>query len=117
MILVDVIVNNRDVIRTAIQADRSPGQSQVTPVTVANGRTIRVAAVSISTTGEPFANSSSLCLKWELGSCDSLAYWNHAYDSENYNTSSWERFLVLRNESGSVLLLIHYFLVLVFSYI
>ncbi|TYI63709.1 hypothetical protein E1A91_D09G035200v1 [Gossypium mustelinum] len=101
VVIVDEPVNNRDVIRTAIQADRSPGQIQVTPVTVANGRTIRVAAVSISTTGEPFANSSSLCLKWELGSCDSLAYWNHAYDSENYNTSSWERFLVLRNESGS----------------
>ncbi|TYI08950.1 hypothetical protein ES332_A09G036900v1 [Gossypium tomentosum] len=101
VVIVDEPVNNRDVIRTAIQADRSPGQSQVTPVTVANGRTIRVAAVSISTTGEPFANSSSLCLKWELSSCDSLAYWNHAYDSENYNPSSWERFLVLRNESGS----------------
>ncbi|TYJ17177.1 hypothetical protein E1A91_A09G033800v1 [Gossypium mustelinum] len=101
VVIVDEPVNNRDVIRTAIQADRSPGQIQVTPVTVANGRTIRVAAVSISTTGEPFANSSSLCLKWELGSCDSLAYWNHAYDSENYNPSSWERFLVLRNESGS----------------
>ncbi|KAK8586935.1 hypothetical protein V6N12_021454 [Hibiscus sabdariffa] len=100
-VIVDEPVNDRDVIQTAIQADRSPEQIQVTPVTVANGQTIRVAAVSISTNGEPFANSSSLCLKWELGNCDSLAYWNHAYDSENHNTSSWERVLVLRNESGS----------------
>ncbi|KAK9004035.1 hypothetical protein V6N11_001853 [Hibiscus sabdariffa] len=101
VVIVDEPVNDRGVIQTAIQADRSPGQIQVTPVTVANGQTIRVAAVSISTNGEPFANSSSLCLKWELGDCDSLAYWNHSFDSENYNKSSWERFLVLQNEPGS----------------
>ncbi|XWS30400.1 hypothetical protein CRYUN_Cryun24cG0114100 [Craigia yunnanensis] len=86
---------------TAIQAGRSPGQIHVTPVTVENGQTIRVAAVSISTSAEPFANSSSLCLKWELGNCDSLAYWDYAYDSESSNKSSWARFMVLRNESGS----------------
>ncbi|KAE8694382.1 GP210 protein [Hibiscus syriacus] len=101
VVIVDEPVNDRDVIRTKIQVDHSPGQIQVTPVTVANGQTIRVAAVSISTNGEPFANSSSLCLKWELGNCDSLAYWNHVYYSENHNNSSWERFLVLQNESGS----------------
>ena len=101
--MVDATVNDQDVIRTAIKAGRSPGQIHVTPVTVENGQTIRVAAVGISTSGEPFANSSSLCLKWELGNCDSLAYWDHAYDSESSNKSSWERFLVLRNESGSVL--------------
>ncbi|XWS40691.1 hypothetical protein CRYUN_Cryun17cG0017400 [Craigia yunnanensis] len=101
VVIVDEPVNDRDVIRTAIQADRSPGQIHVTPVTVANGKTIRVAAVSTSTSREPFANSSSLCLKWELGNCDSLAYWDHAYDWESSNKSSWERFLVLRNESGS----------------
>ncbi|KAK6256416.1 hypothetical protein SCA6_017721 [Theobroma cacao] len=60
-----------------------------------------MAAVSISTSGEPFANSSSLCLKWELGNCDSLAYWDYAHDSESSKKSSWERFLVLQNESGS----------------
>ncbi|XP_007031576.2 PREDICTED: nuclear pore complex protein GP210 [Theobroma cacao] len=101
VVIVDEPVNDRDVIRTAIQADRIPGQIHVTPVTVANGQTIRVAAVSISTSGEPFANSSSLCLKWELGNCDSLAYWDYAYDSESSKKSSWERFLVLQNESGS----------------
>ncbi|KAL4333569.1 hypothetical protein GQ457_07G002330 [Hibiscus cannabinus] len=97
VVIVDEPVNDRGVIQTAIQADRSPGQIQVTPVTVANGQTIRVAAVSISTNGEPFANASSLC----LGDCDSLAYWNHSFDSENYNKSSWERFRVLQNEPGS----------------
>ncbi|XVF57995.1 hypothetical protein PTKIN_Ptkin07bG0027000 [Pterospermum kingtungense] len=101
VVIVDEPVNNQDVIRTAIQADRSPGRIHVSPVTVANGQTIRVAAVGISTSGEPFANSSSLSLKWELVSCNSLAYWNHAYDHESPNKSSWERLLVLRNESGS----------------
>ncbi|XVE67869.1 hypothetical protein DITRI_Ditri09bG0022500 [Diplodiscus trichospermus] len=101
VVIVDEPVNDRDVIRTAIQADRSPGQIHVTPVTVANGQTIRVAAVSISTSGEPFANSSSLSLKWELVNCDSLAYWDHTYDPRSSNKSSWERFLVLQNESGS----------------
>ncbi|XVF14043.1 hypothetical protein REPUB_Repub09cG0022600 [Reevesia pubescens] len=101
VVIVDEPVNYRDVIQTAIQADHSPGQILVTPVTVANGQTIRVAAVSISTSGEPFANSSSLCLKWELGNCDNLAYWDNAFDSESSNKSSWERFLALRNESGS----------------
>ncbi|XP_022740408.1 nuclear pore complex protein GP210 isoform X2 [Durio zibethinus] len=101
VVIADEPVNNQDVIQTAIQADRSPGRIHVTPVTVANGQTIRVAAVSISTSGDPFANSSSLCLKWELGNCDSLAYWDHAYDSESSNKCGWERFLVLQNESGS----------------
>ncbi|WRX20784.1 Bacterial Ig-like domain [Theobroma cacao] len=114
VVIVDEPVNDRDVIRTAIQADCSPGQIHVTPVTVANGQTIRMAAVSISTSGEPFANSSSLCLKWELGNCDSLAYWDYAHDSESSKKSSWERFLVLQNESGSVLMLI--FILLSISY-
>lgn len=103
VILTDSTVNDRDVIQTAIQADRSPGRIHVSPVTVANGQTIRVAAVSISTFGKPFANSSSLCLMWELVNCDSLAYWDHASDSESSKKSSWERLLVLQNESGSVL--------------
>ncbi|OMO69335.1 Bacterial Ig-like, group 2 [Corchorus olitorius] len=94
-------VNERDVIQTAFQADRSPGRIHVNPVTVANGQTIRVAAVSISSSGEPFANSSSLFLTWELGNCENLAYWDDAYDSDKAKRSSWERFLVLQNESGS----------------
>ncbi|KAK8335185.1 hypothetical protein V6Z12_A09G036600 [Gossypium hirsutum] len=59
VVIVDEPVNNRDVIRTAIQADRSPGQSQVTPVTVANGRTIRVAACIVRATITGFFGSSA----------------------------------------------------------
>ena len=95
-------VNEHNVIRTAIQADRSSGRIRVTPVTVANGRTVRIAAVGLSNTGEAFANSSSLCLRWELSSCDGLAYWDDALDSVR-SKCSWERFLVLQNEPGVVL--------------
>ncbi|OMO59291.1 Bacterial Ig-like, group 2 [Corchorus capsularis] len=101
VVIVDESVNERDVIHTAFQADRSPGRIHVNPVTVANGQTIRVAAVGISSSGEPFANSSSLFLTWELGNCENLAYWDDAYDSDKAKRSSWERFLVLQNESGS----------------
>lgn len=95
-------VNEREAILTASQADRSPGKLRVTPVTVANGQTVRIAGVGISDSGEPFANSSSLCLTWELSNCGDLAYWDDAYGSRR-SKSSWERFLILRNESGSVL--------------
>ncbi|GAY46849.1 hypothetical protein CUMW_100160 [Citrus unshiu] len=98
-LLVDEPVNERKVIQTAAQADRSPGRIRVTRVTVANGQTIRIAAVGISSSGEAFANSSSLCLGWELSNCDGLAYWDDAYGSQK-SASSWERFLVLQNESG-----------------
>ncbi|KAK0591220.1 hypothetical protein LWI29_037217 [Acer saccharum] len=98
-LLVDEPVNKREVIQTANQADRSPGRIRVTPITVANGQTIRLAAVGISNTGEAFANSSSLCMRWELSSCEGLAYLDDAYGSQR-SKSSWERFLVLQNESG-----------------
>lgn len=99
VLIVDEPVNKHEVIRTATQADRSPGRIRVNPVTVANGQTIRVAAVGISNSGEPFANSSSLCLSWELSNCDGLAYWDQDYDPKRF-VASWERFLVLQNESG-----------------
>ncbi|GAV68566.1 RRM_1 domain-containing protein/Big_2 domain-containing protein [Cephalotus follicularis] len=98
-LIVDEPVNEHAVIRTAIQADRSPGRIRVTPVTVANGQIIRAAAVGISESGEAFANSSSLYLRWELSSCDDLAYWDDTYNSQR-SKSSWEQFLALRNESG-----------------
>jgi hypothetical protein len=68
---------------------------------VANGRTIRISAAGISASGKAFANSSSLSLKWELGSCEGLAQWDHAFNI--VKSSDWERFLVLQNESGLVL--------------
>lgn len=95
-------VNKREVIRTAIQADRSSGKIRVTPVTVANGRTIRIAAVGISNSGEAFANSSSLSLRWELINCGEMASWDDADDLERLE-QSWERLLSLKNESGLVL--------------
>lgn len=97
----DFTVSKLDVIRAANQADRAPGRIRVNPVTVANGQMIRVAAVGISDFGEPFSNSSTLSLRWELSSCDNLAYWEDAYNTK-MTKSSWERFLTLRNESGLV---------------
>ncbi|XP_054792720.1 nuclear pore complex protein GP210-like, partial [Prosopis cineraria] len=92
------LMNERDVIRAAILADRSSEKLRDVPITVANGHTIRLSAVGIDDSGEPFANSSSLSLSWGLNSCDGLALWDDAYDIVEPN--SWERFLVLQNESG-----------------
>lgn len=69
---------------------------------MANERTIRIAAVGISSSGEAFANSSSLYLRWKLSGCDGLAYWDDEHDSE-MSKYSWERFLGLQNETGQVL--------------
>ncbi|KAG7544003.1 Bacterial Ig-like group 2 [Arabidopsis thaliana x Arabidopsis arenosa] len=99
VLIVDEPVNKLDVIRAASQADRAPGRLRVTPVTVANGQIIRVAAVGISEFGEAFSNSSTLSLRWELTSCNNLAHWDDNYNSK-MTKSSWERFLALRNESG-----------------
>ncbi|KAL1216051.1 Nuclear pore complex protein [Cardamine amara subsp. amara] len=99
VLIVDEPVNKLDVIRAANQADRAPGRLRVTPVTVANGQIIRVAAVGISDSGEAFSNSSTLSLRWELSSCNNLAHWDDDYNSK-ITKSSWERFLALRNESG-----------------
>ncbi|GLU11334.1 hypothetical protein SLE2022_280890 [Rubroshorea leprosula] len=99
ILLVDKPVNEHDVIRTSIQADRSQGRICITPITVANGQTIRIAAVGVSSSGEAFANSSSLALTWELGGCEELAYWENP-DDPGSTTSCWERFLTLQNESG-----------------
>lgn len=94
-------MNERNVIREAILADRGSERLQDVPITVANGRKIRLSAVGINDYGEAFANSSSLSLRWELSGCDGLASWGDAYDTVESN--SWERFLVLQNESGLVL--------------
>lgn len=94
-------VNEHNAIRDSIQADRDARRLRTSPMTVANGRTIRIAAVGISHSGEAFANSSSLCLRWELSGCDGLAHWHDAYVSKSL-ISGWERFLILQNESGLV---------------
>lgn len=94
-------MNARDVIRSATQADHSPERMRATPITVANGRTIRLSSVGISNAGEAFGNSSSLDLRWELSSCDGLATWEDVYDITT-SKSGWERFLILQNASGLV---------------
>ncbi|XP_017229094.1 nuclear pore complex protein GP210 [Daucus carota subsp. sativus] len=95
-IVVDSSVNALDVIHTAMQADRNSEQVRALPITVANGRTIRVSAVGISDSGNAFGNSSSLSISWEARNCDGLAFWDAAATS----ISNWERFLVLQNSTG-----------------
>ncbi|CAL2250658.1 unnamed protein product [Prunus armeniaca] len=84
------LLNEREVRRTAIQADCSSGRIRGTPVIVANGRTIRLAAIGISISGEAFANSSSLYLRWELISCNEMANWDDA-DNLERSEHGWER--------------------------
>ncbi|XP_045812556.1 nuclear pore complex protein GP210 isoform X2 [Trifolium pratense] len=98
VLIADEPVNEYEIIRASAQAERSSRRLRDNPITVANGRTIRISAAGISASGEAFANSSSLSLKWELGSCEGLAYWDYAFNI--VKSSDWERFLVLQNESG-----------------
>ncbi|KAL5718155.1 hypothetical protein ACHQM5_011091 [Ranunculus cassubicifolius] len=91
-------VNALNLIQSAFQADRSPERIHRNPITVANGCTIRVAAVGIHEHGKAFANSSSLSLKWELSGCNGLAYWEDS--GLESSKASWERFLILQNTSG-----------------
>lgn len=63
---------------------------------------MRVAAVGIHATERAFANSSSLCLRWELTGCEGLAYWSDMNNVERFEATMWERFLVLLNASGLV---------------
>ncbi|GAB2264624.1 hypothetical protein Droror1_Dr00028013 [Drosera rotundifolia] len=97
VVLADESVNSIEAIESAIQADRVPEKVCAAPIIFANGRTIRVASVGISTSGYAFANSSSLPLNWELINCNELMFWDNASDLE---VSAWEKFLVLQNKSG-----------------
>ncbi|BAU00962.1 hypothetical protein VIGAN_11010600 [Vigna angularis var. angularis] len=98
VLIADEPVNECRIIKAAAQAERSSGRLHDAPVIVANGRTIRVSAVGISDLGEAYANSSSLNLRWELSSCEGLAYWDYGFNIVKSN--SWEIFLALQNESG-----------------
>ncbi|XP_028091019.1 nuclear pore complex protein GP210 isoform X1 [Camellia sinensis] len=99
VLIADEPANKLDVIWSTIQADRGQGRVRATPITVANGRTIRVSSVGISDSGKAFGNSSALHLSWELSNCDGLASLGDAYDLAT-SKSSWERFLLLQNASG-----------------
>ncbi|XP_047338499.1 nuclear pore complex protein GP210 [Impatiens glandulifera] len=99
VLIIDSPENTFDVILAASQAGRGPGRMRESPVTVANGRTLRISAVGLSDSGKPFGNSSFLHLKWELSNCDGLASWDNAIDL----TSSkfiWDKSLILHNDSG-----------------
>ncbi|KAK1318726.1 hypothetical protein QJS10_CPB04g01397 [Acorus calamus] len=98
--IVNEHVNTLEVIESAKEADRGPGRVHTSPIVVANGCTIRVAAVAVHISGKAFANSSSLYLRWELKGCEDLAHWNDS-DSFGRPEASWERFLSLRSSPGS----------------
>ncbi|KAJ0969107.1 hypothetical protein J5N97_021984 [Dioscorea zingiberensis] len=98
ILLANEPVNTPEVIMAASKADRGPGRVRG-PVVVANGCTIRVAAVGIHATNGAFANSSSLRLSWELSGCEGLAQWDES-NSLQRSGAAWERFLVLNNMSG-----------------
>ncbi|XP_020089259.1 nuclear pore complex protein GP210 isoform X4 [Ananas comosus] len=92
--------NTLDAIQTANKVDRGARRLWASPIIVSNGRTMRVAAVGIHATERAFANSSSLCLRWELTGCEGLAYWSDMNSVERFEAAMWERFLVLLNASG-----------------
>ena len=99
--------NQLDILEAASKADRGPDRLQASPVVISNGRNIRLAAVGIHGNGRFFANSSSLCLKWEATGCEGLAYFDETKSSEMSDESAWERFLVLQNSTG-VVSIVHY---------
>ncbi|KAG0478243.1 hypothetical protein HPP92_012962 [Vanilla planifolia] len=92
--------NTHDIIEAAAKADRGPDLVRTCPIIVANGCTIRIAAVGLHSKIKAFANSSSLCLSWELVGCEDLAYWSENESCKSSNNNNWERSLVLRNTSG-----------------
>lgn len=98
VIIADEALNAPPVIQSAAQAERTPERMRTTPITVANGRRIRISAVGLSDSGKAFANSSSLSLKWGLTECEGLALLEDSGSSPAY--SSWEIFLNLQNTSG-----------------
>lgn len=86
----------------ASKADRGPDRMQSSPVVISNGRTIRLAAAGIHDNGRFFANSSSLCLNWQVTGCEGLAYFDEAKADEMQEESAWEKFLVVQNSTGLV---------------
>ncbi|CAN4082059.1 unnamed protein product [Withania somnifera] len=97
-LIADETVNSIEAIQSAAQADRGSERIRTTPVTIANGRTIRLSAVGISETGIAFGNSSSLPLKWELKDCGDLAFWDDIHNLTMLST--WEKYLILANATG-----------------
>ncbi|KZV46427.1 nuclear pore membrane glycoprotein 210-like [Dorcoceras hygrometricum] len=99
LIIADEAFNAPQILQSAVQANRTPAGIRASPVTVANGRRIRISSVGISDSGKAFANSSSLNLRWELIGCQGMVLMDDSYSSLT-SKSSWERFLILQNTSG-----------------
>ncbi|XP_051140615.1 nuclear pore complex protein GP210 [Andrographis paniculata] len=97
-IVADEPLNTAPAVQSAAKAERLPGRVRASPVTVANGRRIRISAVGLSDTGRAFANASSLIVRWELTDCEGLLLLDEAYSSTA--PSTWERFFILQNTSG-----------------
>lgn len=103
MVMFDTCTENRlNILEAASKADRDPDRLQAPAVVISNGRNIRLAAVGIHGNGRFFANSSSLCLRWETIGCEGLAYFAETKSAEMLDESAWERFLVLQNSTGVV---------------
>lgn len=93
--------NRPDVLHSFLEAEHGPGRIRISPLSVANGCTIRLSAVGIHGSGKPFANSSSLCLRWQLNGCEQLAQWTET-PILGRSECTWERFLTLQNATGLV---------------
>lgn len=103
-LLCDETGNQLSRIKASAQAERDQNHLHNTPITVVNGRTLRIAAVALDATGSPFANASSLPLKWILSNCKGLAYWE-GYDTSQTHIEGgqWEQKLVLSDTAGQCL--------------
>ncbi|KAI5054712.1 hypothetical protein GOP47_0029857 [Adiantum capillus-veneris] len=92
-------------IKLSAQAHRDRNRVHLSPVTVANGRSLRVAAVALDGNGSPFANASSLPVDWMLVDCLGLAYWEGHPPSEAFiDNGSLEENIILKENSGQCLL-------------
>lgn len=97
-----MLENSLLLIKSAAQVERDANRRHVTPITVVNGRTIRVAAVALHGSGRPFANASSMNVRWDLVGCNDLADWAVESSDSNNDLSGWERNLVLGHVTGEV---------------
>eukprot|EP00897_Mesotaenium_endlicherianum_P004984 jgi/Mesen1/4513/ME000023S03889 len=75
VLLVDQSDGCHSAIAASAGAERSTDRRHLAPLTVINGRHIRVAAVALNAADRPFANASSLALSWQLEAIDHLARW------------------------------------------
>lgn len=88
-------------IKVSAHTERDATHCQISPVTVINDRTIRVAAVALDDAKRPFSNASSLSVSWKLVGCKDLAHWVGAKPNSNV-LYGWEGMVALGNAAGEV---------------